>query len=255
MPQHRRDSRFEEIVAYYDKAWSSVRLGTDDRQREVFILSEIGILGIKDPRILDFGCGTGWMSATMSRMGNVTGIDLSSKGIEHARKQCPQGTFVVGDVFEYRFQPGSFDIVVSQEVIEHVNEQALYLHLAWEYLRPGGILILTTPNRPAFMRRGFSMEQMRERGWLQPIENWLCDSDLRRLSRGLFRIRKFCSFYFPVGWRYWTSLIPFTRRFSGLLRAFHLNQALLQLRKAVVCHNLLGRGGLYLGMVAQKING
>ena len=40
-------------------------------------------------RILDFGCGTGWLAASLTSFGDVTGIDLSPAAIEHGRKSSP----------------------------------------------------------------------------------------------------------------------------------------------------------------------
>lgn len=246
----------KEVVTYYDDYWGrrGQKFTFDLQQRRLFILTELAATGLENPNVLDFGCGVGWLSAEIARFGRVTGIDLSPAGIERAKRECPQGTFVAASVFDYRFPSAAFDVVVSQEVIEHLDDQAKYLRLAYDYLKPGGYLILTTPNRPAALDRGLTMEQMRRSGWLQPVENWLSEGDLRRLTRDLFCVRKICNFYFTRGWRVSaTGILLTSRRLLHLARVYHMEKWLMALRKASVCHSLMGRGGLYLGMVAQKI--
>ena len=248
---------FSELVTYYDDYWGrrGQKFTFDLQQRRLLILTELAATGLEHPNVLDFGCGVGWLSAEIARFGRVTGIDLSPAGIERARQGCPQGTFVAASVFDHRFPSAAFDVVVSQEVIEHLDDQAKYLRLAYDYLKPGGYLILTTPNRPVALGRGLTMEQMRRRGWLQPVENWLSEGDLRRLTRGLFDVRKICNFYFTRGWRvYATGILLTSRRLFHLARVCHMGKWLVALRKASVCNSLMGRGGLYLGMVAQKIS-
>ena len=74
--------------------------------------------------------------------------------------------------------PGSFDVVVSQEVLEHVDEQALYLQLAANLLRDKGFLILTTPNKYTMM----AMPEPQRTWWSnQPLENWLTPAEVRIL--------------------------------------------------------------------------
>ena len=94
-----------EIISYYNKAWvdPDLAIGLDRKQRELFILTEITALKRDKPKILDFGCGMGWLSNSLSKLGKVTGIDLSPKGIERAKRQYPAVTFVAGDIFEYKF--------------------------------------------------------------------------------------------------------------------------------------------------------
>lgn len=256
MNTHSPKATRSEIIAYYDKVWSGPGrgIGLDRKQREMFIVSEIVDLKLDTPKILDFGCGMGWLSKSLSTFGLVTGIDQSHKGIEYAKSECPEVEFIVGDVFEYKFPANLFDIIVSQEVIEHVDEQQLYINLAWKYLKPGGTLILTTPNKPAALNRGYTMEQMREKGWLQPIENWLTIEDLRTLCQNRFQLQKICTFYFPTGWRRKCSNKLFLPRLANWMKKFKMSHLLYQTRKAVVGRNLLGPNGLSIGMVATKSN-
>lgn len=98
--------------------------------------------------VLDLGCGNGSFSALIASSGfNVTGLDHSSSGIEIASKKHPNTRFAQHDIT----QPLSiayhekYDEVVSTEVIEHLLLPRRLIENAISALKPGGLLILTTP--------------------------------------------------------------------------------------------------------------
>jgi 2-polyprenyl-3-methyl-5-hydroxy-6-metoxy-1,4-benzoquinol methylase len=146
------------------------------------VLTYLHSLRLERPSILEMGCGTGWFAAKLAEFGPTTGIDLCEEAIAEARSRFPQITFKAGDVFEMNLPEGHFDVVVSQEVIAHVPDQAGYLERAARALKSGGYLIVTTPNR-------FVHERTR---WepIPPghIEQWLSRRDLKRLLRPHFRV-------------------------------------------------------------------
>jgi 2-polyprenyl-3-methyl-5-hydroxy-6-metoxy-1,4-benzoquinol methylase len=105
--------------------------------------------GIKT--VLDAGCGDGNFTASLSEEGgyDMYGIDLSQGGIQRARERWPGILFAewsLNDDLRGAF-PGivAFDAIVSVEVIEHLYSPRTFMQRALETLRPGGLLILTTP--------------------------------------------------------------------------------------------------------------
>ena len=117
-------------------------------------------------RVIDIGCGVGRTSLALARGGYpVVGVDPSERAVEVARSEAqatvpevktedaePQWTgrtaFHVGDASAdapVDWQ-GAFDIAVCSEVIEHVEVPERVIGYARSVLRPGGILILTTPH-------------------------------------------------------------------------------------------------------------
>lgn len=102
----------------------------------------------KAAMVLDLGCGNGSFSALMASSGFiVTGLDHSSSGIQIASNQHPTVTFAQHDITQPlpdRYQ-GKFDAVVSTEVIEHLLLPRRLMQNALNALKPGGLLILTTP--------------------------------------------------------------------------------------------------------------
>jgi 2-polyprenyl-3-methyl-5-hydroxy-6-metoxy-1,4-benzoquinol methylase len=164
---------------FYDKFW-----GQQDRVKYLqtarcgAILTALSGLELWDPRILDFGCGNGWLTAILSMCGETVGADLCA---DIAAERFPGIQFIAADFNDWQPKLDPFDVVVSQEVIEHLEDQKRYLDLAANLLKRGGYIILTTPNacvteawRGTFVR--------------QPIENVLTAHELRQLLKGHFEV-------------------------------------------------------------------
>jgi len=156
-------------------------------------------LNLENPRILDFGCGTGWLSEMLSKYGHVTGVDLAESAIATAKSRVPQGTFFAGDIFKISLPSDHFDVVVSQEVIAHVPDQVAYLDRAADVLKPGGHLIITTPNKFVIERSDVFPPQPPEH-----LEKWLTIRGLKNLLSSRFNVLRT------------TSIVPMGNR--GILR-------------------------------------
>lgn len=106
-------------------------------------------------RALDVGCGAGLVCEPLARLGAaVTGLDATPANIDVARAHAEKAGFAI----DYRagaieaLEEPPFDLITCFEVIEHVEEPALFVaHLA-RLLRPDGLLVLSTPNRTARSR-------------------------------------------------------------------------------------------------------
>jgi SAM-dependent methyltransferase len=101
--------------------------------------------------ILDLGCGTGYATHYLESAGptEMIGVDSSPASIEFARKNYPKHTFICQDVYDFDLQR-EFDIVMTFEVIEHVNDPQKLLNVAVKHLSGAGTLVLSTPNRLFF---------------------------------------------------------------------------------------------------------
>jgi 2-polyprenyl-3-methyl-5-hydroxy-6-metoxy-1,4-benzoquinol methylase len=134
----------------------------------------------KTLKIADFGCGRGWLSNKLSEFGQVTGFDISELAVANAKKSFPDSTFVCLDASQdipLDFSE-KFDLVVSSEVIEHIDDQENYLKNIHQLLKKEGNVIITTPNGSWF--NAFYCDG-RER-WKQPIENWRTPDELTALA-------------------------------------------------------------------------
>jgi 2-polyprenyl-3-methyl-5-hydroxy-6-metoxy-1,4-benzoquinol methylase len=98
-------------------------------------------------RILDVGCGTGLNAERLSKLGHtVVGIDLSSVAIAKFCDKGLEGHVVDIEAGTLPFADGSFDIIYASEVIEHSVDTADFLAKLFRILKPGGLLLLSTPN-------------------------------------------------------------------------------------------------------------
>jgi SAM-dependent methyltransferase len=98
--------------------------------------------------VLDLGCGNGACSAVLRSHGfAVSGCDLSASGIALARQAHPEIAFFQYDISTTFPQEnaGLYDAVVSLEVVEHLLQPRQLVSAAYEALRPGGLLVLSTP--------------------------------------------------------------------------------------------------------------
>ncbi len=95
-------------------------------------------------RILDAGCGSGRNMIELGRHGTVTGIELSQTSVDLARAR-DAGEVVAGSVLEMPFADQSFDLAVSLDVIEHLEDDLGALRELRRTVVPGGALLLTVP--------------------------------------------------------------------------------------------------------------
>lgn len=96
-------------------------------------------------RVLDAGCGTGealgWWHASLRGSGMAIGMDLAAAHVRAARAIAPT-RIVQGDLLEPPFAEGSFDLVWTVNVVNHLCDPAAGVHLLSRLLRPGGRLVM-----------------------------------------------------------------------------------------------------------------
>lgn len=113
---------------------------------------------VKGKRVLDAGCGCGYGAYHMARGGAaaVLGIDRSNEAIAYAgeRFRAANLAWAVADVASTGLAPSSFDAIVAFEVFEHLQEPARLLDEAKRLLRPGGFLLVSTPNAATYVAGG-----------------------------------------------------------------------------------------------------
>ena len=106
------------------------------------VIDELGLPA--SPRILDAGCGSGRNMVELARRGPVTGIELSETSVTLARERHA-GEVVAGSVLEMPFSDDSFDLAVSLDVIEHLEDDLGALRELRRTVAPGGALLVTVP--------------------------------------------------------------------------------------------------------------
>jgi 2-polyprenyl-3-methyl-5-hydroxy-6-metoxy-1,4-benzoquinol methylase len=174
-----RELFYERFAADWDSQMNAYEIGK--RLRLVFddVLADEELEGRE---FLDAGCGTGHFSAVAaSRGARVTSLDVGDALMaEVARKVDSER--VVGSILDLPFADRSFDVVLSTEVIEHTPRPAQAVRELARMVRPGGLLVVTTPNRvwhPAI--RLANVLNLRP---YEGLENWVLPSQLRYWLEG-----------------------------------------------------------------------
>jgi 2-polyprenyl-3-methyl-5-hydroxy-6-metoxy-1,4-benzoquinol methylase len=102
--------------------------------------------------ILDIGCNDGELTEKYSNYGKVLGIDINEKGIlECKRKGLECKKMDVMDL-DKKYH-NNFDVVIAGDIIEHVLDTDKFLLNCRDFLKKGGLLLLTTPNVASLGRR------------------------------------------------------------------------------------------------------
>jgi SAM-dependent methyltransferase len=126
---------------------------------------------VSGKRVLDYGCGTGYGTALISNNClQITGIDVSPEAIAHAQSHynAPNLSYLQVKPAEdapLPFPDSSFDVVLSFQVIEHVQDVSVYLREIERVLAPGGYIIIATPDRSSRLfsfQKPWNMWHLRE---------------------------------------------------------------------------------------------
>jgi len=149
--------------------------------------------------ILDVGCGNARDILPLVRAGGkVVGVDLSEGMIEQARTELAAAgvrdvALQVGDTTALNFPAEFFDKILCSEVIEHVPDADLAIQEMFRVLKPGGALVISTPNRNSWygFDRYVLWSRVLMRKWNHPFDNWRTMSELSSLlERRGFRIAR-----------------------------------------------------------------
>jgi 2-polyprenyl-3-methyl-5-hydroxy-6-metoxy-1,4-benzoquinol methylase len=135
---------------YYEAYWERelVTMQNDPLAATRLRLLREDLAGSGASSALDVGCGTGTVVGALAADGlRATGMDVSARAIELASAAHPGCRFVHSGVetVPWPVEPGSVDVVVAFEVIEHLLQPELLLEGARDALATGGRLALTTP--------------------------------------------------------------------------------------------------------------
>jgi 2-polyprenyl-3-methyl-5-hydroxy-6-metoxy-1,4-benzoquinol methylase len=102
------------------------------------------------PQILDLGCGQGHITEAIRRAvpgAEVAGLDYSVSAIAYAHGRFPKIDFAVGDAYDCPYSPSFFDVVVCNNLWEHVPDPLFLLSRIKRIVKPTGHLVISTPSR------------------------------------------------------------------------------------------------------------
>lgn len=168
-------------------AWSGPLPNEDERARWIRIARCLDIVagtraengGAASLRMLDVGCGRGWLTNLASAYGRCEGVEPVGEVVDHARRLFPHLPFYVGTADSIARRPDfePYDVVIASEVIEHVPDDAKaeFMEGLAGLVKPGGYVILTTP------RAEVRAQWERFASPNQPVEDWLTEDAMARL--------------------------------------------------------------------------
>jgi SAM-dependent methyltransferase len=156
----------QELRAHADAYFSGMTLASPQCRKpfmgpaeSVHLCSQLGLLFeaaalFRYADVLDFGCGTGWLTTALARQGcNATGLDISPAAVNLARRVAEReldkaggsATFAVYDGMSLPFADATFDRVVCFDAFHHVIDQRATIAELARVLRPGGRIAFVEP--------------------------------------------------------------------------------------------------------------
>jgi SAM-dependent methyltransferase len=145
------------LRSFYEDSETPLSSGPDRARRQARMLQQV-LDGVPTPAsVVDVGCGDGMATDLAARANpghRFVGVDWSADALRQARSR---GLTLVRAEVEPAGLPiasASADVVIMSELIEHLVDPDTALEEAWRVLRPGGTLLLSTPNLAAWYNRG-----------------------------------------------------------------------------------------------------
>ncbi len=135
-----------------DDAHAVALLRAESPVRADFVRRALSAAGLaRGARVLDAGCGGGFLSNPLAAAGfAVKGVDLSAGSLDAARSHAPAGArveYAVGDALVLDEPDASYDAVLLMDILEHLEEPGRAVAEAARVLKPGGLLFFHTFNR------------------------------------------------------------------------------------------------------------
>ncbi len=213
MSDQSENGRLDEVQAYYDRL--APRLVEVEgrnwhlQSRMALNLETIDRFAAPRGRVLDIGCGTGFLLERLAERGfSGVGIDLSPESVEHAQRRLTEVgaagrlSALVGSAYEP--PPGPFDLIALTDVLEHLEDPRACVAALRAELAPGGLLVISTPNRRSLpgARRWLAEHGVPGiRLNLAPVDNWQTWTDLEghAASAGLVPVSRRGIFFRPGG--------------------------------------------------------
>jgi 2-polyprenyl-3-methyl-5-hydroxy-6-metoxy-1,4-benzoquinol methylase len=185
-----KESVYYENLFINNSYWNS-KDGNEDERARWKVIQELINSNIKENkslRILDLGCGRGWLSNLLTEFGSVTGAEPVKGVVNYAKKIFPNVEFIVGSTKELiKSETKNFDLIVCSEVLEHIpdDKKNEFIGEIHQLLANGGHAIFSTPRAEA------QVDWLKNSKITQPIEEWISEIDLEKLfSQNSFKSKE-----------------------------------------------------------------
>lgn len=119
------------------------------------LLAQVGKLLPNSGRVLDVGCSFGFFLEVAREKGDwqTYGVDLSAEAVASAKKRLKTKNIFLGSLNQARFPNDYFDLITVFQTLEHVTDPVGLLKEAGRVLRPGGIIVITTPDAESWLAK------------------------------------------------------------------------------------------------------
>lgn len=215
-----RDARYFDTIAEDFGAWMNP---FDLRAREAWVRAQLARLPLAGERVLDVGAGLGHFSRIVAALGGrPVPLDLAGRLLAKLRGEFPLA--VQGDALALPFATGTFGIVVSSECVEHTPDPLVAIREMVRVLRPGGVLVLTTPNRR--WRWSLTLAERLGVRKFRGVENWPRRAEIRAAlaASGADVVLDEGLHLFPFQWPPLWPLLAWLNRRGQRLRGLMINQ-------------------------------
>jgi 2-polyprenyl-3-methyl-5-hydroxy-6-metoxy-1,4-benzoquinol methylase len=211
--------------------WNGWNASTREKQIDEISIDQAKVIqnwliaeGRVDLDIIDVGCGAGWLCSQLTPFGSVTGTDLSNECLERASLRNPTVKYVAGDFMELEFPTGAYDVVVSLEVLSHVSDQPAFVNKLSALLRPGGVLMMATQNKPVLMQNDIPPPAPGQ------LRKWVDRKELEDLLAPHFRVEQLFSITPRFNRGVWR--IPNSYKLKHVAQAIGLGWAVRLIKRA-----------------------
>jgi SAM-dependent methyltransferase len=194
-----------DVGAGYEEEYHEIAVDPDGKERHLLEEREQWLSGVKEitdyldslsaKKILDVGCGLGWLLSYLDDNWNKHGIEISKFASNHAK----QYGNVFNGVLESFPDNGKFDVIVMNHVIEHLEDPIWALNKIRDMLNNGGIFIIGCPDFDSAAARRYG-DRFRLLNDPTHISLFSSDSMHRCLRDNGFKIKKVEYPYFDTPW-------------------------------------------------------
>lgn len=150
----------------------------------------------KGKKVLDIACGEGYGANLLAQAAiEVTGADINQETIAAARKKYGRSNlkFETASTLALPFPDASFDMVVSFETLEHLEEQQQMIAELKRVLRSGGLLIISTPDKKNYTDKTghlnpFHVKELYRPDFEQLLQSYFTHTDIHSQYAGLYSV-------------------------------------------------------------------
>jgi ubiquinone/menaquinone biosynthesis C-methylase UbiE len=148
---------------------------------------------VSGKEVLDVACGTGVGTEFLRSAGarRIWGLDIDPGAIAYAQSRYAECEFAECEATNLCLSDESVDVVVSFETLEHLTDQRKFLGECWRVLRPGGMLICSTPNTTIYRWQGtnpYHVHELSTREFEDLLGSYFCELHLLSQTEQIYPV-------------------------------------------------------------------